>query len=46
MPFQNRSCTYRQSREYIEKYLAFLGPEDRRMIMAGTAARILGIPLA
>ncbi len=44
MPFQNRFCTYRQSREYIEKYLDFLGPDDLRMIMSGTAARLLGIP--
>lgn len=46
MPFQNRYCTYRQSRQYIEKYLDFLGPDDLRLIMGGTAARILGIPLS
>ena len=44
MPFQNRFCTYRQSREWIEKYCSFLGAEDLAMIMGGTAARILGMP--
>lgn len=44
MPFQNCYCTYRQGRRYIEDYLDFLGPEDLKSIMGGTAARILGIP--
>ncbi len=43
MPFQNRFCTYRQSRGWIEKYCDFLTPEDRAMIMGGTIARVLGI---
>ncbi len=42
MPFQNRFCTYRQSREYIEKYLTFLGPQDRAAIMGGTTAKLVG----
>ena len=42
MPFQNRFCTYRQSRAWIEKYCTFLTPDDRAAIMGGTAARILG----
>ena len=41
MPFQNRHCTYRQSRDLIEKYCGFLGTEERDLIMGGTAARIL-----
>jgi len=41
MPFQNRFCTYRQSRDWIEKYCTFLSDEDRRQIMGKTAARIL-----
>ena len=44
MPFQNRFCTYRQSRDWIEKYCEFLTREDRTWIMGGTAARILGLP--
>ena len=43
MPFQNRFCTYRQSRDWIEKYCGFLSPEDLSMIMGGTAARVLGL---
>lgn len=43
MPFQNRFCTYRQSRAWIEKYCTFLSEEDLRMIMGGTTARILGL---
>jgi len=45
MPFQNRFCTYRQSRDYIEKYApAFLDPGQIADIMGGTAARLLGLP--
>jgi predicted TIM-barrel fold metal-dependent hydrolase len=43
MPFQNRFCTYRQSRDWIEKYCNFLSDKDLRAIMGGTAARILGL---
>ena len=43
MPFQNRFCTYRQSRDWIEKYAGFLNASDRDAIMGGTAARILGL---
>ncbi len=44
MPFQNRFCTYRQSRDYLEKYpRALLSPGDLAQIMGGTAARILGL---
>ena len=41
MPFQNRFCTYRQSRQWIEKYCEFLGEDQLAAIMGGTAARIL-----
>ena len=41
MPFQNRHCTYRQSRDHIEKYCTFLSRKERDLIMGGTAARIL-----
>jgi predicted TIM-barrel fold metal-dependent hydrolase len=45
MPFQNRFCTYRQSRDYIEKYApAFLDPSQIAAIMGGTAARLLRLP--
>jgi len=43
MPFQNRFCTYRQSRDWIEKYCSFLNQDDVTNIMGGTAARILRI---
>jgi hypothetical protein len=43
MPFQNRFCTYRQSRTWIEKYCEFLTEDDLQMIMGGAAARILGL---
>ena len=42
MPFQNRFCTYRQSRDWIEKYCGFLDAKELDDIMGGTAARILG----
>ena len=43
MPFQNRHCTYRQSRDLIENYCPFLSSEERDLIMGGTAARVLGL---
>jgi hypothetical protein len=33
MPFQNRFCTYHQSRVWIEKYCAFLDRESPGKIM-------------
>ena len=44
MPFQNRFCTYRQSRDAIERYSPFLDREGMAALMGGTAARILRIP--
>jgi L-fuconolactonase len=41
MPFQNRFCTYRQSRAWIERYCDFFSPEEIAQIMGGTAARLL-----
>ena len=44
MPFQNRFCTYRQSRRYIEHYCQdLLSRADMAKLMGGTAARILRI---
>jgi len=43
MPFQNRFCTYRQSRDWIEKYCNFLSADELDQIMGGTVARILQI---
>ena len=43
MPFQNRFCTYRQSRDWIERYGGFLDREDLVNITGNTAARILGL---
>jgi predicted TIM-barrel fold metal-dependent hydrolase len=43
MPFQNRFCTYRQSRAWIERYCGFLSQQDRDLIMGGAAQRLLGI---
>ena len=46
MPFQNRFCTYRQSREFIERYApGFLSPDQIAAIMGGTAARFLDLPV-
>jgi predicted TIM-barrel fold metal-dependent hydrolase len=46
MPFQNRFCTYRQSRDYIEKFApAYLSADQIAAIMGGTAARFLDLPL-
>jgi predicted TIM-barrel fold metal-dependent hydrolase len=47
MPFQNRFCTYRQSRDYIEKYApGFLSLDQIAAIMGGTAATLLNLPSA
>ena len=46
MPFQNRFCTYNQSRHWIENYCDFLSPQDLENIMGHTAARILDLPLS
>ena len=43
MPFQNRFCTYRQSRVWIEKHCDSLAEQDRAAIMGGTLQRILGL---
>ncbi len=43
MPFQNRFCTYRQSRRWIEKYCDFLSEDDLANIMGRSAARVLGL---
>ena len=46
MPFQNRFCTYKQSRKWIEVPFADeigVSDEDVSLIMGGTCARILGI---
>jgi predicted TIM-barrel fold metal-dependent hydrolase len=43
MPFQNRFCTYRQSRLWIEKYCDFLSDDERKNIMGGTMQRVLGL---
>lgn len=41
-PFQSRSCTYVQGRRWIEQSGA-PSQDDLRMLMGGTAARILGL---
>ncbi|MDP6506451.1 MAG: amidohydrolase family protein, partial [Planctomycetota bacterium] len=43
MPFQNRFCTYRQSRTWIESHCTFLSAQDREQIFGGTIARIFGL---
>ena len=46
MPFQNRFCTYRQSRRWIEVPFAEwsgLGAGELAQIMGGTVARLLGV---
>jgi predicted TIM-barrel fold metal-dependent hydrolase len=45
MPFQNRFCTYRQSRDWIQKHMpALIGDDAVEAIMGGTAARFLELP--
>ena len=44
MPFQNRFCTYRQSRSYIEGYCRdFISDAEMADLMGGTCARLLGV---
>jgi predicted TIM-barrel fold metal-dependent hydrolase len=43
MPFQNRFCTYRQSRTWIEKYCTFLDSDSKSAIMGDTISRLLGL---
>lgn len=44
MPFQNRFCTYRQSRSYLEKYCRDLfSVDDLNRVMGGTAAEFLNL---
>ena len=46
MPFQNRFCTYRQSRDWLERHFApsaGLSGDNLALIMGGTAARVLGV---
>jgi predicted TIM-barrel fold metal-dependent hydrolase len=43
MPFQNRFCTYRQSRRWIEAHCDFLDADSIADIMGGTAARVLDL---
>ena len=43
LPFQNRFCTYRQSRDYLEKpRFPFFSPSDRAQVMGANANRLLG----
>ena len=43
-PFQNRFCTYRQSRDYLEKHRAdVLSAADLAQVMGGNAARLMGL---
>ncbi len=43
LPFQNRHCTYLQSRALLERHCAFLDAGEIEMIMGGTVARVLGL---
>ena len=44
LPFQNRHCTYSQSRALLERYCTFLDTGQLAMLMGGTVARVLGLP--
>lgn len=45
MPFQNRFCTYRQSRTYVENHCRqFVDDAQLALLMGGTAQRVLNIP--
>jgi len=41
MPNVERTCTYRQSLEYVAKHASFLGAEDRRRIFRDNALSLL-----
>ena len=44
MPFQNRFCTYKQSRQYLERHcLAGSTDAEIAQLMGGTACRLLKI---
>ena len=43
IPFQNRFCTYRQSRDWIERTCNFLSQDDLNLLMGGTAQRVLDL---
>ena len=43
MPFQNRFCTYHQSRVSLEEHCGFLSDHERRQLLGGTAAAMLGL---
>jgi len=45
MPFQNRFCTYRQSRDWVEKTCDFLTQDDLSLLMGGTAQRVLNLSI-
>jgi predicted TIM-barrel fold metal-dependent hydrolase len=45
VPFQGRFCTYRQSRDYLERHCRdLLGEEGLGRLLGGSAARLLGLP--
>jgi len=44
MPFQDRFCTYRQSRDRIERYGGCRNEDDFTLIVGNTAGRILVPP--
>lgn len=45
MPFQNRFCTYQQSRTYLQRLAGGLLTEQQLgQIFGGTAMRLLGVP--
>ena len=43
MPNLERFCTYRQGVDYIRRYCEFLSKEEKKMILGGNVAALLGI---
>jgi hypothetical protein len=43
MPFIYRTCTHRQLLDLVRLHLDFLNEEEKRLVLAGNAARIFRI---
>ena len=43
IPMVSRFCTYRQARDQFQTHCDFLTEDERRDILGGTAARVMGL---
>ncbi len=44
MPNMERNCTYKQGRQYLEKYCPFISETDKQLLFYGNVARLLNLP--